>query len=80
MNWAMLIPVIIEDGLPWAYKLWQLWTTKANDAPTEAEWDELRALYDQTPNLAAAITAAALKAGLPLTDPTVKVLLEMAKA
>lgn len=46
MNWAMLIPLIAQYGIPLAEYLWQRWTSKA--APTQADWDELRALSQNT--------------------------------
>lgn len=42
MNWATLVPIIVQYGLPVAEKLFQLWTTNA--APTQADWDALKAL------------------------------------
>lgn len=42
MTWIALIPIIIQYGLPVAEKLFQLWTSNA--APTQADWDSLKAL------------------------------------
>ena len=42
MNWVALIPLIIQYGLPTAEKLWQL--IASNAAPTQADWDALKAL------------------------------------
>lgn len=42
MNWATLIPIILQYGLPVAEKLFQLWTTNAT--PTQADWDTLKSL------------------------------------
>jgi len=42
MNWTVLIPIIIQYGLPVAEKLFQLWSTNA--VPTQADWDALKAL------------------------------------
>lgn len=46
MNWAVLIPIIAQQGLPYAEKLWQLWSSPLN--PTQADFDSLRALAKQT--------------------------------
>lgn len=46
MTWASLIPLIISYGLPYAEKLWSLWTS--NTAPTQADFDALRSLASQT--------------------------------
>ena len=42
MNWTVLIPIIIQYGLPVAEKLFQLWSTNA--VPTQADWDALKEL------------------------------------
>ena len=42
MTWVALIPIILQYGLPVAEKLFQLWSN--NGAPTQADWDTLRAL------------------------------------
>jgi hypothetical protein len=46
MTWAVLIPIILQYGLPVAEKLFQLFTT--NSAPTAADWDALKALGTAT--------------------------------
>jgi hypothetical protein len=46
MTWATLIPLILQYGLPYVEKLYALWTTSA--APTQADFDALRALASQT--------------------------------
>lgn len=45
MNWAILIPIIAQYGLPLAEKLFQKWS--ANATPTQADFDELRATAKQ---------------------------------
>lgn len=65
MTWATLIPLILQYGLPYAEKLWSLIT--ANNAPTQADFDALRALASQTAQdrMKANLTAA----GIPLDSP-----------
>lgn len=46
MTWASLIPLIVQYGLPYAEKLWSLWTS--NTAPNQADFDALRSLASQT--------------------------------
>lgn len=46
MNWAILLPIIIRDGIPAAMKIWQL--VASNAAPTQADWDELESLSRKT--------------------------------
>ena len=44
--WPTLIPIIAQYGIPLAEALWRKWTSGA--APTQADWDELRALGAKT--------------------------------
>jgi protein-tyrosine-phosphatase len=46
MNWAILIPIIAQDGLPLAEALFNKFTS--NQPPTAADFAELRALASQT--------------------------------
>ena len=46
MGWEVLIPIIAQYGLPLAEKLWVKWSSGA--APTQADWDDLRAAAGQT--------------------------------
>lgn len=39
MSFAALLPIIINEGIPAAMKLWQLIESKA--VPTQAMWDDL---------------------------------------
>jgi hypothetical protein len=75
MNWAILLPIIAQYGLPLAEKLWQKWTTGA--MPTQADWDELDAITRQTAQdrMKANLTAA----GIPLDSPQAQALLALAK-
>lgn len=45
MNWAEAIQLIIAVGLPAAEKIWQ--KVASGKDPTQADWDELRALTNQ---------------------------------
>ncbi len=44
--WAALIPIIAQYGLPLAEALWTKWAS--GNAPTQADWDELKALAGQS--------------------------------
>ncbi len=44
--WAALIPIIAQYGLPLAEALWLKWAS--GNQPTQADWDELKALASQT--------------------------------
>ena len=44
MNWAVLIPIITQYGIPVAEYIWQKWSSGA--APTQADWDQLRAMIN----------------------------------
>lgn len=46
MTWASLIPIIVQYGLPYAEKLWTLWSSSS--VPTQADFDTLRQLASQT--------------------------------
>lgn len=46
MSWELLIPVIIQYGIPVAEKLWQLAQNKGE--PTQADWDALKASASTT--------------------------------
>ncbi len=73
--WQVLIPIIAQEGLPLAEKLFQLWSTGA--VPTQADFDNLRALASQkaSDRLKAQLAAA----GIPLTDPSAVALLAQAQ-
>ncbi len=73
MSWALLIPLIVQYGLPLAESLWQKWST--GTAPTQADWDQLKALAAQTP--LTQMTDALTRAGIPLTDPHAVALLAL---
>lgn len=46
MGWEFLIPIIVREGIPAAYKLWSL--AKQKGEPTDADWQELLALSRKT--------------------------------
>lgn len=46
MGWEALIPIIAQYGIPLAENLFQKWSSGA--VPTQADFDELRALASQT--------------------------------
>ncbi len=69
MTWQMLVPLIAQYGLPWAYSFWQI--VSQHPDPTQEAWDKLLAL-SQKPMLDY-VNEARAKIGLPpLTeyDPT----------
>lgn len=65
MGWDVLIPLIVQVGLPLAESLWTKWSTSA--PVTAADWAELRALANQTAVDRAKAQLAA--AGIVETDP-----------
>jgi hypothetical protein len=71
MNWAVLIPIIANYGLPLAEKLFAKWTS--GNPPTAADFDELRAEASQT--AVDRLKSAAVNAGFTLDDPKVQQLL-----
>jgi len=73
MNWPMLIPLIVRYGVPFAEKMWNLFTK--GGVPTEADWAELRALSDQTAK--SQMTDALIRAGIPLDSDEAKALLAL---
>jgi len=76
VNWATLIPLISRYGLPLAEKLWHLFNS--GGAPTQADWDELRKLGDQTAT--SQLTDALLRAGIDPNSDAAKALLALTKA
>lgn len=73
MNWATLIPLIISQGLPLAEKLWQLF--KAGGEPTQADWDALKALSQETAR--SQMIKALQRAGIALDSPQAVALLAL---
>ena len=75
MTWASLIPLIAQYGIPLAESLWQKWSSKSD--PTQADWDELKAMASQSAKDAA--KQAITNAGLSLTDPKAVAILALIK-
>ena len=73
MTWAVLIPIIIRDGLPLALKLIDKWGSK--EAVTPEEIAELRALAAQTPT--SQLTDALKRAAIDPNSDTGKALLAL---
>jgi hypothetical protein len=73
VNWALLIPIIANYGLPLAEKLWQKWSSKSE--PTQADWDELKALGAQT--MESQLLAALGRNGISASDPRAVELLKL---
>jgi hypothetical protein len=73
MNWALLLPIIAQYGLPLAEKLWQKWASKTE--PTQADWDELKALGAKT--FQTQVLDALARNGVAADDPRAKELLKL---
>lgn len=46
MTWEILLPLIVQYGVPYAYQLWA--TITKHPEPNEAAWSELLALSQKT--------------------------------
>jgi len=76
MGWEVLVPIILQYGLPLAESLYQKWSS--GKPPTQADFDELNKLAQESPvDLAQQVIASK---GLDANDPTVKAFLELVKA
>ncbi len=67
MPWAMLIPLLLQYGLPFVDKIFTQWTANPNATVTQAEWDSLKTLAQNT--ALSQMKAALARAGIPETDP-----------
>ena len=65
MNWSTLVPLIVKFGVPFAEKIWQLFT--AGGVPTPEDWAALRALSQQTAR--SQMVDALNRAGIALDSP-----------
>lgn len=74
MSWATLIPIIAQYGLPYAEKLWQLWSSPS--VPTQADFDALRALVTQSAK--DRMKANLVAAGIALDSPQAQQLIALA--
>lgn len=68
MNWAILIPIIAQYGIPLAESLFKKWSD--GSLPTLADFDELRALGHQT--AADRVKALLVSKGIPLDSDKAK--------
>jgi hypothetical protein len=75
MNWALLVQLIAQYGLPFAESVYKKWASGA--MPTQADFDELRALGSQTASDRMKLALA--KAGIPLDSPQAVAMLAMAQ-
>ncbi len=73
MSWAVLIPILLQYGVPFAEKIWILVTSNA--APTSADWAALKALAMQTP--VSQMTDALKRAGIDPSSPQGKIFLDL---
>ena len=46
MPWTVLLPIICQFGIPFAYDLWKIISTSS--VPTEAQWQALLELSKKT--------------------------------
>lgn len=73
MGWPELVPLIVTQGLNVAEAIWL--KAQANSLPTQADWDELKAMAKQT--AMDRFVLAVTRAGLNQDDPKVKALLAL---
>lgn len=74
--WATLAPLIVQYGLDFAEAIFKKWSTNA--VPTQADFDELRALASLT--AVDKMKQALARAGIPLDSDQAKALLALAAA
>jgi hypothetical protein len=75
MSWSLLVPLIVQYGLPFVESLFQKWTS--GTAPTAQDFADLRALASK--NATDILTTQLTAAGIPLTDPKAVALLALVK-
>ena len=68
---TVLVPLLLQFGLPFVEKIISLWTNKAD--VTAADWDQLKALAQNT--ALSQMKAALARAGIAETDPHAQALL-----
>lgn len=76
MPLAVLIPLLLQYGLPFVEKVFTMWTS--NPTIGQAEWDSLKALAQNT--ALSQMKAALARAGIPETDPHAQALLSQVPA
>ena len=69
--WLTLLPLIVQYGLPFAEQMWQNITS--GTAPTQAQWDALKAMSTQTARTQ--LLAAFARAGVDPASPNAVALL-----
>lgn len=74
MNWAILIPIIAQYGLPLAEQLWQLFAS--GKSPSAEDWANLRVLASQSAQ--DRMRAALVRANVPLESAAAQALLAQA--
>lgn len=65
MGWQVLVPLIIQYGLPLAEQIWAKWSS--NSAPSQADWDQLKQLASQ--NAKQQMTQALIRNGIDPASP-----------
>ena len=75
MSWELLAMLILKEGVPLAIKLAQKWGTKT--APTEADYNEILAISQQTSK--DRLSANLVSLGFPLDSERAKELLTLLK-
>ena len=73
MGWDIIVPLIIQYGLPAAEDIFQKWS--AGKQVTQADFDNLRALEHIT--AADQLKSVLVSKGIPLTDPHAVALLAL---
>lgn len=75
---SILIPLLLQYGVPFVDKIFTLWSTNAGAAVTTDEWSALKALAQNT--ALSQMKAALARAGIPETDPHAQALLAQVPA
>lgn len=63
----MIVPMILQYGLPFTEKLIDKWTNHANEVPTAQEWSDLKAMAAE--NAKTQMLAALARAGIDPNSP-----------
>lgn len=74
MGWEVVVPLIVQYGLPLAESLWTKW--QRGGAPTLEDWQELRTLANQ--NAQGKMLSALQRAGIDPASESGKALLALA--
>lgn len=73
MPWTAILPVILQYGVQFAEQLWQ--NMNSGTPPTQAQWDALKALSQQTARTQ--LLAAFARAGVDPASPNAVALLAL---